>query len=137
MAMSEGNVNCLDTLLWVGLNHRLGVRGMMELLDWARKGLYKPMNFTEEEMSHGLLFLRLSGARVASLAHQTLGAPTLSTLCYGSAAKSTVTSLSPSAGFPTRSEVQRNLRAAFKNSCGDSGCGYILMIDKIKVEERL
>jgi hypothetical protein len=135
--MSEGNVNRLDTLLRVGLNRGLGVRGMMELLDRARKGLYKPMNFTEEEMSHRLLFLRLGGARVASLAHQTLGAPMLSTLCYGSAAKSTVTSLSPSAGFPTRSEVQRNLRAAFKNSHRDSGCGYILMIDEIKVEERL
>ncbi|KAN0131108.1 hypothetical protein V8E53_011000 [Lactarius tabidus] len=114
LAMSEGNVNRLDTLL--------------RLLDRARK---------EEEMSHRLLFLRLGGARVASLAHQTLGAPMLSTLCYGSAAKSTVTSLSPSAGFPTRSEVQRNLRAAFKNSHRDSGCGYILMIDEIKVEERL
>ncbi|KAN0128293.1 hypothetical protein V8E53_013877 [Lactarius tabidus] len=92
---------------------------LLRLLDWGRK---------EEEMSCRLLFL---------LAHQTLGAPMLSTLHYGSAAKSTVTSLSPSAGFPTRSEVQRNLRAAFKNSCRDSRCGYILMIDEIKVEERL
>ena len=70
MAMSEGNVNHLDALLRVGLNRGLGVRGMMELLDWARKGLYKPRNFTEEEMSRGLLFLRLGGAHVASLAHQ-------------------------------------------------------------------
>ena len=88
-------------------------------------------------MSHGLLFLRLGGARVASLAHQTLSVPTLSTLCYGSAANSTVTSLSPSAGFPTHSKVQSNLRAAFKKSRGDSGCGYVIMIDEIKVEERL
>ena len=137
MAMSEKNVNRLDALLRVGLNHGMGVRGMMELLDRAKKGLYKPKNFTEEEMSRGLLFLRLGGARVASLAHQTLGAPTLSTLRYGSAAKSTVTSLSPSAGFPTRSEVQSNLRAAFKNLRAISGCGYVLMIDEIKVEERL
>lgn len=137
MAMSEGNVNRLDALLRVGLNRGLGLRGMMELLDRARKGLYKPKNFTEEEMSRGLLLLRLGGARVASLAHQTLGAPTLSTLRYGSAANSTVTSLSPSAGFPTWSEVQRNLRAAFKNSRGNFGCGYVLMIDEIKVEERL
>jgi hypothetical protein len=137
MAMSEGNVNRLDALLRASLNHGRGVRGMMELLDRARKGLYKPKNFTEEEMSRGLLFLWLGGARVASLVHQTLGAPTFSTLCYGSAAKSTIISLSPSAGFPTWSEVQSNLRAAFKNSRENSGCGYILMIDEIKVEERL
>ena len=134
MAMSEGNVNRLDALLRAGLNRGLGVRGMIELLDRARKGLYKPRSFTEEEMSRGLLFLRLGGARVASLAHLTLGAPTRSTLRY---ARSTVTSLSPSAGFPTRSEIRSNLRAAFKNSRENSGCGYVLMIDEIKVEERL
>ncbi|KAH9169245.1 hypothetical protein EDB89DRAFT_2115148 [Lactarius sanguifluus] len=116
MAMSEGTVNRMDGV---------GVRGMMELLD---------CNFTEEERSCGLLFLRLGGARVASLAHQTLGVPTLSTLHYGS---STVTSLSPSAGFPTRSEIQGNIQAAFKNSSGSGVCGYVLMIDEIKVEERM
>lgn len=120
MAMSKENVTHLDALLQVGLNHGVGVRGMMELLDQARKGLYKPKNFTEEEMSHGLLFLWLGGAHVASLAHQTLSVPTLSMLHYGSAANSTITSLSPSAGFPTHSEVQSNLRAAFKKSHGDS-----------------
>ncbi|KAH9068269.1 hypothetical protein EDB83DRAFT_2222807, partial [Lactarius deliciosus] len=134
MAMSEGTVNRMDALLRAGLNRGVGVRGMMELLDRARNGLYKPKNFTEEERSRGLLFLRLGGARVASLAHQTLGVPTLSTLRYGS---STVTSLSPSAGFPTRSEIQGNIRAAFKNSSGSGACGYVLMIDEIKVEERM
>ncbi|KAH8982664.1 hypothetical protein EDB86DRAFT_3126490 [Lactarius hatsudake] len=134
MAMSEGTVNRMDALLRAGLNQGVGVRGMMELLDRARNGLYKPKNFTEEERSRGLLFLRLGGARVASLAHQTLGAPTLSTLRYGS---STVTSLSPSAGFPTRSEIQGNIQAAFKNLSGSGACGYVLMIDEIKVEERM
>ncbi|KAN0132253.1 hypothetical protein V8E53_010019 [Lactarius tabidus] len=108
MAMGEGKVNCLDTLLRAGLNHRLGVRGMIELLDRARKGLYKPKDFTEEEMSHGLFFLWLGGA------------------C------STVMSLSLSATFPTKSEIQCNIRATFKNLPGHSRCGYILMIDKIK-----
>ncbi|KAH8997735.1 hypothetical protein EDB86DRAFT_3152472 [Lactarius hatsudake] len=134
MAMSEGIVNRMDALLRAGLNRGVGVRGMMELLDHARNGLYKPKNFTEEERSRGLLFLHLGGARVASLAHQTLSAPTLSTLHYGS---STVTSLSPSAGFPTRSEILGNIRAAFKNSSGSGACGYVLMIDEIKVEERM
>ena len=109
MAMSEGKVNRLDVLLRAGLNHGVGVRGMMGLLDRARKGLYKPKTFTEEDMSRGLLFLRLGGARVARLAHQTLGTPSRSTLHYGSGANSTVTSLSPSAGFPTKSEIQHNI----------------------------
>ncbi|KAH9028203.1 hypothetical protein EDB85DRAFT_2074647 [Lactarius pseudohatsudake] len=137
MAMSEGSVNRLDALLRAGLNRGLGVRGMMELLDRARKGLYKPKNFTEEEMSRGLLFLRLGGARVARLAHQALGAPSLSTLRHGSNAIALQASLSPCAGFPTKSEIQRNIRVAFKNWHGNAGCGYILMIDEIKVEERM
>ncbi|KAH9016455.1 hypothetical protein EDB84DRAFT_1590111 [Lactarius hengduanensis] len=121
MAMSEGSVNRLDALLRAGLNRGLGVRGMMELLDRARKGLYKPKNFTEEEMSRGLLFLWLGGARVARLAHQTLGAPSLSTLRHRSNAILLQASLSPS----------------FQNSRGNAGCGYTLMIDEIKVEERM
>jgi hypothetical protein len=75
MAMSKGSVNRLDALLRAGINRGVGVRGMLEMLDHAQKGLYKPNNFTEEEMSHGLLFLRLGGARVASLAHQSLSGP--------------------------------------------------------------
>lgn len=131
MAMSEGSVNHLDAVLWAGINQGVGVRGMMEILDHAQKGLYKLKNFTEEEMSRGLLFLWLSSARVASLAHQALGSPGLSTLRCGSA----VIPLSPSAGVPLRVEIQRNLQAAFKTSHGDNGCGYVLMIDEIKVEE--
>ncbi|KAF8260231.1 hypothetical protein EI94DRAFT_1773743 [Lactarius quietus] len=137
MAMAEGKVNQLDTLLQTGLNRGLGIRGLMVLLDCERKGLYKPKSFTEEEMSHGLLFLRLGGARVASLVHQTLGTPTLLMLRYGSLAKSTITSLLPSAGFPTKAEIQCNIQVAFKNSHGSSRCGYVLMIDEIKVEERM
>jgi hypothetical protein len=133
MAMSEGSVNRLDALLRAGINRGVGVRGMMELLDRAQKGLYKPKNFTEEEMSCGLLFLRLGGARVASLAHQALGSPGLSTLRRASI----VTPLLPSAGTPSLREIQRNLQAAFKNSQGEAGCGYVLMIDEIKVEERM
>ena len=53
MAMGEGKVNRLDALLRAGLNRGLGARGMIELLDRVKKGLYKPKSFTEEEMSRG------------------------------------------------------------------------------------
>lgn len=82
---------------------------MIELLDCARKGLYKPKSFSKEEMSHGLLFLWLGGTCVARLVYQTLSAPTLSTLHYGSAARSNITSLSLSAGFPTKFKIQNNI----------------------------
>ena len=108
---------------------------MMELLDHAQKGLYKPKNFSEEEMYHGLLFLQLGGACVAGLTHQTLGLPGVSTLHCSLA----ITPLSPCAGFLSKTEIQHNIQAAFKKIHNDSedGCGYVLMIDEIKVEERL
>jgi hypothetical protein len=133
MAMSKGSVNRLDALLRAAINRGAGVRGMIEALDRAQKGLYKPKNFTEEEMSRGLLFLRLGGARVASLAHQSLGGPAVSTLRRGSA----LVPLSPSVGIPSKDEIRHNLQAAFKSPHGEVGCGYVLMIDEIKVEERL
>jgi len=133
MAMSQGSVHRLDALLRAGINRGAGIRGMIELLDRAQKGLYKPKNFTEEEMSRGLLFLRLGGARVANLAHQSLGGPAVSTLRRGT----TLVPLSPSVGIPSTDEIQRNLQAAFKSSCGEVGCRYVLMIDEIKVKERL
>lgn len=133
MAMSESSINSLDTLLWAGINRGVGVRGMMELLDHAQKGLYKLKNFTEEEMLHGLLFLQLGSAHVASLAHQAPGSPGLSTLRRASV----VNPLSPSVGTPSMQEIQCNLQAVFKNSHEEVGCGYVLMIDEIKVEEGL
>ena len=57
MAMSKGSVNHLDALLHAAINQGAGVRGIIEVLDRAQKGLYKPKNFTEVEMLHGLLFL--------------------------------------------------------------------------------
>ena len=132
MAMSEGNVNHLDTLLWVGLNCRLGLRGMMELLDRVRKGLYKPRNFTEEEMSCGLLFLQLGGACVASLVQQTLSAPMLSTLHYVSAAKSIITHFCPLQAFPPSSKYRAISEQLSRTHVGILDAGTSLWLMKSK-----
>jgi len=52
MALGEpdGKVQRLDALIRAGLKRGASVRGLLELLDRANKGLYKPKNFTEEEM---------------------------------------------------------------------------------------
>ena len=71
---------------------------------------------------------------MASLAHQLLGGPAVSTL---RGCGSALVLLSPSVGIPSKDEIQHNLQAAFKSLHGEVGCGYVLMIDEIKVEERL
>jgi hypothetical protein len=85
----------------------------MELLDYARKCLYKLKTFTEEDMSCGLLFLQLGDAHVASLAHQTFGTPSHSILHYQLGVKSTVNLLLSSAEFPTKSEIQHKSLSCF------------------------
>ena len=105
---------------------------MIERLDRANQGLYKPKNFTEEETLRGLLFLRLGGSRVAELAHRSLGSPGISTLRRSEA----VTPLLPSVKTPTKEEIRKNIQVAFKDTSLQQTCGYVLMIDEIKIETR-
>lgn len=130
MALGDSKVNRVDALIRAGLNRGEGIHGMMERLDRANQGLYKPNNFTEEETLRGLLFLRLGGSRVAELAHRSLGSPGISTLRRSEA----VTPLLPSAKTPTKEEIRKNIQVAFKDTSLQQTCGYVLMIDEIKIE---
>ena len=132
MALGDSRVNRVDALIRAGLKRGTGMHGMLDLLDRANKGLYKPKNFPEEELLRGLLFLRLGGVRVADLAHHSLGSPGESTLRCSTA----VTSISPCAGMPTEMEIRANIHAIFKGTKLSENYGYVLMIDEIKLEER-
>ena len=80
MAVAYGGVHRVDALLRAGFKNRTGAQGMTKLVDKAMLGLYKPKNFTEEEMLRNPLFLKLGGSRVAEIAHRALGGPGVSTL---------------------------------------------------------
>ena len=80
MALADSNVNQIDALIRAGLNHNAGNNRMIELLDHVNKELYKPKNFTDEEMLNSVLILRLGGSHVADLAHKSLGFPGISTI---------------------------------------------------------
>ena len=65
MAVAYGGVHRIDALLKAGFKNSAGAQGMMKLVDREMLGLYKPKNFTEEEMLRNLLFLKLGGSRVS------------------------------------------------------------------------
>ncbi|KAF8148021.1 hypothetical protein B0H34DRAFT_833807 [Crassisporium funariophilum] len=132
MALADCNVNRIDALIRVGLNCHAGINGMLELLDRTNKGLYKPKDYTDEEMLRGVLFLRLGGSRVADLAHRSLGQPGISTIRRSSA----VTCVSPCAKTPTQLEIRDNIQEIFKGTNLGGNYGYVLMIDELKLEER-
>ncbi len=45
--------------------------------------------------------------------------------------------LDPSAGMPTKAEMRRNIRVVLEMAKIHGCYGYVLMVDEIKVEERL
>jgi len=132
MVLGEGKIQRVNALIRAGLGRGAGVHGLLQLLDRANQGLYKPKGFSEEEMLRSILFLRLGGSRVASLAHRTLGLPGVSTVRQNSL----VTPLIASAGTPTKAQIQRNIRLAFENADVTGSYGYVLMIDEIAIEQR-
>jgi hypothetical protein len=137
MAVAYGGVQRVDALLRAGLKNKAGAKGMMKLVDKAMQGLYRPKNFTEEEMLRSLVFLKLGGARVAEISHKSMGTPGVSTLRRH--AMNRPIRASPS--FPTTEDVCRNVDASFDRSgCLDgnpeNATGYVLMFDEIAVERR-
>ncbi|KAF8890598.1 hypothetical protein BD779DRAFT_1702573 [Infundibulicybe gibba] len=137
MAVGDGRVDRVDALIQAASKQKLGIRGMLHLLDRAMKGAYRPKNYTEEEKLRGILFLRLGGARVAELAHRSLGAPGVSTLRR----YSSFTPFRPSASFPSTEDIGHNITASFALNLNEmdtlENIGYVLMIDEIKTESRL
>ena len=133
MALSEGKVQRIDALIRAGLHRGAGIHGLLELHDRALKGLYKPKNYTEEELLQSVAYLRIGGSRATEFAHRAFGAPGLSTVRRNTA----ITPLSASPLMPTKAEIQRNIRSAFENASVGENYGYVLMIDEIKIEEQV
>lgn len=144
MAIASSRIRHVDVVLRVVLRNGRGVSAVLNLIDRAAKGLYKPRDETEEEMSLSLLILRIGGTRLADIAHRT----------FGLAAPSTIRNRRPteplqvSVSLPTSDELAHNIQSSagaagtgMVNSASHTGvlshlhCGYVLMFDELKVEE--
>lgn len=109
MAVGDHRVARVDALVRVGRRNGASIRTIIKRMDQAAQGLYKPKGYTEEEMLRGLLFLRLGGARVADLAHRTMGTPSTSTMRRNSVLRP----LQPSLSMPTVEEIEWNIQNIF------------------------
>ena len=67
IAMASGKVAHLDIVIWVGLQQKKGIKGVLASLEAAAQGLYQPKSFMEEEYMRTLLFWRLGGNRAANI----------------------------------------------------------------------
>ena len=80
MAVGSGKVERIDRLAKVALANNRGIRGLLDLYNRAAHDVYHTKSYDEDDMLCGLLLWRLGGARVADIAHKSLGLPALRTL---------------------------------------------------------
>ncbi|KAF8324978.1 uncharacterized protein EI90DRAFT_2852529, partial [Cantharellus anzutake] len=127
-----------DAVMWVALKRKMSVKRIVELFTKAAKKAYSAWSFTEQEMELGLLFLWLGGTRLASIAHNAFGTPTVTTLQHNRPTEP----LHISTGLPTAHELHHNVSVSLvagtfgsTEQPSDVLGAYILMFDEIKIEE--
>lgn len=111
MAICSGKVECVNRLVKINLARRGGIWNLLDLYDRAAKQVYHPQNYTEENNLQGLLLWRLSGARVAEIAHQALNLPSFTSLHH----QMLIPQLLVSPSIPTRLEIETNVANNFKS----------------------
>ncbi|KZT31450.1 hypothetical protein SISSUDRAFT_1072627 [Sistotremastrum suecicum HHB10207 ss-3] len=140
IAISTGATKRVDALVRTALNRGASIHAILELMNRAAKGLYKPKNYEEEELLRSYVFLKFGGARAAHFAHRSLGLPSITTVRRNLPTEAIFVSV----GKPTLPELERNIRASFSTDvidpagkAGSRGFGYILQFDEIAVEQRI
>lgn len=111
IAMASGKVARLDVVIWVGLQQKKGIKGVLASLEAATQGLYRPKSFMEEEDMRALLFWRLGGNRVANIYQCSLNGPSVSYLRR----RSIVPAIIPSHAQPTIEQVRTNVDSTFES----------------------
>ncbi|KAH9011422.1 hypothetical protein EDB83DRAFT_2322203 [Lactarius deliciosus] len=136
LAMSSGNVPRLDRVLRVASDRRMSVAAILDLIQKAGRGLYRPKGFTEKEDLQTLLFLHLGGQRVAEIAHRMFGIPAPSTVRR----RTMIPPLICSPSYPLARDLETNLVAAFDSLsttlAAQGKYHIVLMFDEIAQETR-
>lgn len=138
IAIASGKVERVDRLIRIALNQNKGIQAILELLDEAASGVYKPKSYSEKEAMMSLVLLRLGGGRLASFGHKALGLPSRTTL----GTRTIVPPIIPSYTVPSIHEIGANIVASFESVVdevrAESGILHaVLMFDEIASEKRI
>jgi hypothetical protein len=140
VAIASGKVKNVDLLIRVALNNKRSVGMILRRYCDAAAGVYNARDMSEQAKLKGILLWRMAGVRVAEFAHRALGLPSLSVLRR----ESTMLPILPSPGFPTSSEVAKNVQSIFTDGLVDAlkaterkTFHFVLMLDEIATEKRL
>jgi len=138
IAITSGNVERVDRLIRIALEQKKGIRAILELLDAAAKGVYKPKSYSEKEAMMSLILLRLGGGRLASFGQKALGLPSRGTL----GTRAIVPPIIPSFTVPSIFEIGANIIASFESvmdvvRAQGGRLHAVLMFDEIASEKRI
>ena len=82
LAVASGRVDHVASLVQAGLTHHVGIQTLIHQYEQAANKLYKPKGYTEEDIMHSIVMLRLGSAHVAEFAHQSLSLLSVTTICW-------------------------------------------------------
>jgi hypothetical protein len=137
IAIASGNVEHVGQLIRIALEQKKWIGAILELLDAAATGVYKPKSYSEEAMM-ALVLLHLGEGRLVSFGHKALGLPSRGTL----GTRTIVPPIIPSYTVPSILEIGVNIIASFESVIdvvqAQGGVLHaVLMFDEIISKKRI
>ncbi|KAG2029090.1 hypothetical protein BDR03DRAFT_1051571, partial [Suillus americanus] len=134
MAISEKDIPCIHQIVDVALCHGSSVREVVNKLKDALEGAYTPRGYGTDDLDITTLIFRLGGRQLLFALNQSLGLPSLRTLCT----KSTFTSIVPTIGPIQDEQFDQNIQNLVIHTRARSSLaslhGVSLMIDEIALK---
>jgi hypothetical protein len=139
MALASNKVQRVHAVVAIALRGKMGIHAIIDCLDQAAKGLYKPKSYSKEEKLRLLLMLKMGNSHLAEIAHHAYSDPSVSTVCQLHISDP----LTSCTGRPMSREICANIASSFPSSGPFlyqtehvQKSGFSLMIDKVKVKEQ-
>jgi hypothetical protein len=138
IAIASGNAEHVGQFIRIALEQKKWIGAILELLDAAATGVYKPKSYSEKEAMMALVLLHLGEGRLVSFGHKALGLPSRGTL----GTRTIVPPIIPSYTVPSILEIGVNIIASFESVIdvvrAQGGVLHaVLMFDEIISKKRI
>ncbi|KAG2131407.1 uncharacterized protein EDB93DRAFT_1243134 [Suillus bovinus] len=135
MAISEKDIPYIHQIIDIALRHGSSVQEVVNKLEDALEGAYTPRGYGADDLNIATLVFRLGGRQLLFALNQSLGLPSLHTLC----SKLIFTSIVPTIGPIRDEQFDQNIWNIVMTTCAHLSLaslhGVSLMIDEIALEE--
>ncbi|KDN33727.1 hypothetical protein RSAG8_13186, partial [Rhizoctonia solani AG-8 WAC10335] len=131
VAISQFDETSVGCIIQTALRNGAGVGIIIDRILKAQKGLFRPHEYSQKLFDLGALIYKVGGIRLGFAVAKALNLPSISAI----RSRLNLPHLRPSIGFPTKTELMKNIESFFGPNVTQSSCS--LMIDEIAVESRL